>query len=110
MIDASRAAALAAVLLTPGFTAAPVQPASYTYRGTVHVVELHLSSVEIITGVGFALRLVQMHAVAATRIDSAGVTLRLRDLQPGDIVRAECRLTKSGLVADRIVKLGGAAR
>src|SRR2546429_3758097 len=34
-----RAAALAAILVTPALTSAPVQPSTYTYRGTVHTVQ-----------------------------------------------------------------------
>jgi hypothetical protein len=109
MWHTSKAVALAVVLLTPVVAYAPAQPASYTYQGTVHAVAPRQSSLEIITGVGFALRLVQVRAVAATRIESAGVTLPLADLKPGDVVRADCRRTPLGLVADRIEKVAGAA-
>ncbi len=85
-----RAAALAAILVTPALTSAPVQPSTYTYRGTVHTVQSRAGSLELITGVGFALRLVQMRAVAATRIEKA-------------------RRTRMGLVADRIVEIDGTA-
>src|SRR2546427_9558369 len=67
-----RAAALAAILVTPALTSAPVQPPTYTYRGTVHTVQPRAGSLELITGVGFALRLVPMGAVAATRIEKGG--------------------------------------
>ena len=104
-----RAAALAAILVTPALTSAPVQPSTYTYRGTVHTVQPRAGSLELITGVGFALRLVQMRAVAATRIEKAGVAIALADLKPGDMVRADCRRTTMGLVADRIVEIDGTA-
>jgi len=29
----------------------------------------------------------------------------LADLKPGDVVRAECRMTATGLVADRVEKV-----
>lgn len=111
MRDSSRAAALAALLLAPALLSAPPpsQQPSYTYRGTIHAVEPHAGSLELVTGVGYALRLVQMRAVAATRVDSAGRALSLSALRPGDVVRADCRRTSFGLVADRIEKLGGAA-
>jgi len=104
-----RAAALAAILVTPALTSAPVQPPTYTYRGTVHTVQPRAGSLELITGVGFALRLVQMRAVAATRIEKAGVAIALADLKPGDVVRADCRRTTMGLVADRIIEIDGTA-
>src|SRR5947199_5239453 len=31
-----------------------------------------------------------------------GAAIRLGDLQPGDVVRADCRMTATGLVVDRI--------
>jgi hypothetical protein len=104
-----RAAALAVILVTPVVTSAPVQPSTYTYRGTVRVVQPGASSLELITGVGFALRLVQMRTVAATRIEKAGVAIALAALKPGDVVRADCRRTSLGLVADRIVEIAGLA-
>ncbi|HYT05520.1 MAG TPA: hypothetical protein VEM13_11645 [Gemmatimonadales bacterium] len=109
MMHLPRAAALAAILLTPLLASAPAQPSTYTYRGTIHAVQPRASSLELITGVGFALRLVQMRAVAATRIEKAGVAISLADLKPGDVVRADCRRTGTGLVADRIEALDGAA-
>ena len=109
MVKLPRAAALAAVLVTPVLTSAPVQPSTYIYQGTVHTVQPRASSLELITGVGFALRLVPMRAVAATRVERAGVAISLADLKPGDVVRADCRRTALGLVADRIVEIDGTA-
>ncbi len=50
-----------------------------------------------------------MRAVAATRIERAGVAITLADLKPGAVVRADCRRTSMGLVADRIVEIDGTA-
>src|SRR3989442_8202752 len=93
-----RAAALAAILVTPALTSAPVQPPTYTYRGTVHTVQPRAGSLELITGVGFALRLVQMRALAATRIEKAGVAIAPPHLKPRDIVRAHCPPPSPGLL------------
>jgi hypothetical protein len=38
------------------------------------------------------------------------VAMRFADLAPGDQLRADCRLTPSGLVADRIEKLPAPGR
>jgi hypothetical protein len=107
-------AALAAILLIPLFAAAPagrhalqtpqVAP-SYTYRGTVHAVNPRTGSLDLITGIGMSLRLVHMIAPPAAHFASAGSVRRLADLKPGDVVRAECRRTAGGLVADRIEKV-----
>src|SRR2546430_12307875 len=83
-----RAAALAAILVTPALTSAPVQPPTYTYRGTVHTVQPRAGSLELITGVGFALRLGQMRAAAAARVEEAGAGNAPADPKPGDLARA----------------------
>jgi hypothetical protein len=76
--------------------------APYTYEGTVRTVQPKPASLELITGVGMALRLVRMSVPAAAHIESGGAAIALRDLRPGDVVRAECHQTHAGLVADRI--------
>ena len=96
----TRAVALAALLLLPAETAAAQRDLPYVYQGTVHAVKA--GSVDLIIGVGLALRLVHMRTVPRTSIVSEGAALALGDLQPGDVVRADCRLTDSGLIADRI--------
>ncbi len=115
----TRAAALSAILLLPLLTTAAVdrraraaaQPAqSYTYRGTVHAIDARTSSVALITGVGMALRLVQLRALSTTHISAAGAPIPLTALKPGDVVRADCHRTAAGLVADQIERLDGGAR
>ena len=109
-----RTAALTAILLVPLVTAAPAtwraltsaQPApSYTYRGTIRAVNARTGALELITGVGMSLRVVRMTTAPTTRLVAAGAASRLADLKPGDVVRAECRRTAAGLVADRVEKL-----
>jgi hypothetical protein len=113
---AARSGAFAAILCLPLVThkaAAPrvqaattaTQPAStYTYRGTIHRVDPKTGALELITGVGMALRLVHMTIPPAARATS-GRALGPADLQAGDVVRAECHQTPAGLVADRIEKI-----
>lgn len=96
----TRAAALTAILLFPAPAAAQQRELPYVYQGTVHAVTS--GSLDLITGIGLALRLVHVRALPTTLISSEGSTIRLGDLQPGDIVRADCRMTDRGLVADRI--------
>jgi len=97
----AQVAALGATLLLPA--AAPAQrDVPYTYQGTVHAVQLKTRTVDVITGVGYALRIVQMRALPTTLITSEGAAVGLADLAPGDVVRMDCRRTDAGLVVDKI--------
>lgn len=115
MQSRSRAVAFSAILLLPVATYAPVdrhpqtaaQPgASYTYQGTVRAFAAKTGSLELITGVGMALRIVQV-SVAPAAHAGGGTAARLAGLEfkPGDVVRVECHRTGAGLVADRIEKI-----
>ncbi len=109
-----RTAALTIVLVVPLVTAAPADwrtldsaqaAPSYTYRGTIRAINARTGTLELITGVGLSLRVVQMTTARTTRILTASATPRFAELKPGDVVRAECRRTSTGLVADQIEKL-----
>ena len=114
-----RTAALTVILLVPLVTSAPADwralnsaqaAPPYTYQGTVRAVNARTGTLELITGVGMSLRVVRMTTAPTTRVVAAGTTPRLADLKPGDVVRAECRRTAAGLVADRVEKLAVGAR
>jgi len=100
-------AAIASILALTVLAAGQPQAGARTLLGTVHAVEPKTRSLELVTGVGMALRLVRLQAMTTTKImrGSAGVTLTFTELKRGDIVRAECRWTDKGLVADRIEKV-----
>ena len=109
-----RTAALTAILLVPLVTSAPADwcalnsaqaAPSYTYQGTVRAFNARTGALELVTGVGMSLRVVRMATAPTTQVVAAGTTPRLADLKPGDVVRAECRRTAAGLVADRVEKL-----
>src|SRR2546430_2476063 len=100
MKQLARAAALAARLLAPPPALSAQRGLPYTHQGTVHPPKA--GSVDIITGVGEALRLVHMRTQPATAVVGEGAGLALGDLQPGDVIRADCRMTATGLVVDRI--------
>ena len=114
MRSTSRAVALTAIVLLPALTLAPAdgraqaaQPAgSYTYQGTVRAFTPSRASLDLITGVGMALRIVHVtvapaaHAPGDTTAGLAGV-----EFKPGDVVRMECHRTDTGLVADRIERI-----
>jgi hypothetical protein len=96
-----------AALLFVSSQSAPPPPATqpYVYTGTVRTVEPKTGSLDLITGVGYALRLVHITTLPATQTMSSGAAIRFADIKPGDILRADCRMTDTGLVADRIEKL-----
>jgi hypothetical protein len=96
----TRAVTLAATLLLPAAAIAAQRDVPYVYHGTVQAVTP--GSLKLITGMGLALRLVQMRTAPTTSIVSDGAAVALDDLRPGDVVRADCRSTDSGLIADRI--------
>lgn len=98
--------ALLVLLLTLTPPTHPATHAAQTYQGAVHAVQSRPAGLDLITGVGFALRLVRMRTLPATSVDSAGTTIPLGHVKPGDIVRTDCRMTDAGLVADHIEKLG----
>ncbi len=98
-------AALVLGLSHPSWSASQ-QAAAYTYQGTVQAVRPGARELDVLTGVGQALRVVHIRAVAETELSSAGQAITLDQIQVGDIIRAECHQTNAGLVADRIAKLG----
>ncbi len=77
-----QAAAIAAVCLLPVAFATAQAEEPHTYRGTV--------------------RLVHIRTPEKTVVARGGVSLHVSELKPGDVVRADCRLTDTGLVAERI--------
>lgn len=94
------ALALTATLLVAPTAASAQRELPYVYQGTVHAVKG--GYVDLITGMGLALRLVHVRIVPATSIVSERGPAALSDLVPGAIVRADCHSTDSGLIADRI--------
>ena len=76
-----------------------------SYEGTVQALKAHPPAVDIVTGVGFALRLITVSTVPATVVDSAGTAIPMAHIQRGDYVRVDCSASATGLVADHIAKL-----
>jgi hypothetical protein len=88
----------------------PAPPAAppYVYQGTVQAVQPNTAAFDVITGVGFALRLIHIRTVPATQFTSNQVTVAFSDIKVGDIVRVECRMMDTVMVADRVEKLSAA--
>ncbi len=100
MKSLTRAVALTALLLVPGAVLSAQRELPYTYQGTVRAVKA--GTLDLIIGVGEAVRLVHLRTQTATAVFGEGAAIALGDLQPGDVVRADCRLTEGGLIADKI--------
>jgi len=96
----TRVAVLTAILLCPTGVAAAQRDVPYVYQGTVQSVKG--SAVDLITGVGHALRLVRLRTLPSTEIATPDGEAALSALKPGDVVRADCRKTDAGLVVDKI--------
>src|SRR5438128_11469639 len=91
--------------------AAPQPAALYTYQGTVHSMQAKTGTLELITGVGHALRLVQMPVPTGVRVAgtaAGGASGGVRGVQPGDVVRVVCHRAGGRLVADKVEKLAPA--
>ena len=101
-------AAASVLLLSLLARASQPAPPPYTYQGTVQAVQPKAASLDLVTGVGEALRLVHMRTLPTTRLSSAGAAISFAEIKPGDVVRAECRMTDTGLVADQIELLAAA--
>ena len=85
----------------------PQPAAPYTYQGTVHSVQAKTGTLELITGVGHALRLVRMRVPTGLQVAGAagGASLGVRGVKPGDVVRVVCHRAGGSLVADKVEKL-----
>ena len=77
-----------------------------TLRGTVLAVKPDVGYLDVLTGVGLALRVVHIRAVPETHVAAAGAAVSLPEIKPGDIVRVEYRVTTQGNVAEKIERVG----
>jgi hypothetical protein len=93
---------LQASVATQDATMTSVTGTVTSVTGTVRTVDLTARTLEVITGVGHALRLVQMQVSPEGRISVEGATGQLGDLRRGDVIRVEYRETPQGNVAERI--------
>jgi hypothetical protein len=85
---------------------------------TVRAVDMKARTLEVITGVGYALRLYRMYVAPACEITVSGSAAELNDLKPGTIVRvryqpepagpkAPARLIATAIETVRIPDSGG---
>ena len=92
-------------------TAPPAPAAPHdTVRGAIRAVDMRARTVEVTTGVGFALRVVRLQVPAGIPItdsqDAQPDSIGLAQLKPGDVVRATFGGRPTGFVAYAIERLG----
>jgi hypothetical protein len=79
-------------------------------QGAVRAVDVRARSLEVTTGVGFALRVVRLQVPASVPIsDREGgqrASIKLSELKPGDVIRAVFGGRPTGFVAYVIERVG----
>ena len=95
-----------------GFAQSPAPvPGSTTLTATVTAVDAGARTVEVVTGVGPALRAVKLGCGGVTEVKTAGGKMPLAQLKQGDLVRVEYAKGAEGNTARTIEALpwpGGA--
>ncbi|MCI0655637.1 MAG: hypothetical protein L0170_01020 [Acidobacteria bacterium] len=76
--------------------------ASQTVAGMVFQVDPESSRLDVLTGVGLALRVLRIRCDESTLIQAAGKAIRFSSLKRGDPVRVVCRPAVEGYLAIRI--------
>jgi hypothetical protein len=98
-------------LVAPLTLAAQQPPAPHdSVRGAIRAVDMRARSLEVTTGVGFALRVVRISVPAGVPItdrrDAQPKLIGLAALKPGDVVRAVFGGKPTGFVAYTIERVG----
>jgi hypothetical protein len=81
-----------------------------TVTATIRSVDESARTVDLLTGVGHALRIVRISVAEDCQIRVKAATAGLWDLKPGDICRVQFRKTAARNVAERIEVQGAAGR
>ena len=102
--------ALAAQQPTAPPTAQPTAPHD-SVHGAISAVNVRARTLEVTTGVGFALRVVRLQVPASVPITdrkggSQGQPIKLAELKPGDVIRAAFGGRATGFVAYTIERVG----
>ena len=102
-------ALLATLLLAPQLAASPPppvrQPAADTIVGTLHTLDVSRATLRVTTGVGMALRVVELRVTPDTRVTAGGAALEIAALRPGDVVKVIGGAQPEGRVAYTIERL-----
>lgn len=93
-------------------TASATRPAFAhdSVRGAVRAIDRHARTLEVTTGIGFAIRVVKLQVPVDVPITDKArgqdASLKLAELKAGDVVRASFGGRPSGFVAYTIERLG----
>jgi hypothetical protein len=98
--------ALLLLLGSAGVVAGATHQTPSTIQGTVVSVDRTTGSLDVVTGVGTALRVVRLTAAPPLRISSGVARAPMDAVRRGDIVRVWPHREGPRLVADRIQRLG----
>jgi hypothetical protein len=108
----SRVSLMLVFFLVAPLTLAAQQPATPhdSVRGAIRAVDMRARSLEVTTGVGFALRVVRISVPTGVPItdrqDAQPRLIGLAALKPGDVVRAVFGGKPTGFVAYTIERVG----
>ena len=94
--------AVFSVAPSPVHTSQAQSVAVNSLTATITAVDTESRSLDVITGVGHALRSIRIHLDPTCRIMVAGAAGQLRDLERGDVVRIEYRKATQGNMASTI--------
>jgi hypothetical protein len=87
----------------------PIAPHD-SVRGAIRAVDLRARTLEVTTGVGYALRVVRLQVPASVPITDRkagqGEPIKLGELKPGDVIRASFGGRATGFVAYTIERVG----
>ena len=79
-------------------------------RGAIRAVDMRARTLEVTTGVGYALRVVRLQVPASVPITDRkagqGEPIKLAELKPGDVIRASFGGRATGFVAYTIERVG----
>jgi len=84
---------------------APQQGVPTSLQGTIVGVQPTAGSLDLVTGVGMALRQVRLTMPATAGIAGGSTVAPLSMFKRGDIVRVQCHWSGKRLVTDRIEKV-----
>jgi len=97
--------ALAAVVVVGGSRAQPARapsPGTEVVTGTVKTVDLAAGTFDLVTGVGYALRIQRVRLPAPLKVQGAAPESAAVVLIPGSIVRVEFRTTTAGTMGSKV--------
>ena len=102
-----------AALVAPFALAAQQSPPTTPHdsvRGAIRAVDARAHTLEVTTGVGFALRVVRLQVPVTVPItdrkSGQGAPLKLAELKPGDVIRVAFGGRPTGFVAYTIERVG----